>query len=57
MEDKQRHLDHLDGHFSAISTQLLKFDELQYDILTQMDPRILKKFDQVKAHIQVCRHN
>ena len=57
MEDKQRHLDQLDGHFSAISTQLLKFDELQYDILTQMDPRILKNFDQVKAHIQVCRHN
>lgn len=54
MEEKEGYLDKLDNDFSTLIGQILKFDELQIDILTQIDPQLLTKFDLVKAEIEVC---
>ena len=54
MEEKEGYLDKLDSDFSTLIGQILKFDELQIDILTQIDPQLLTKFDLVKAEIEVC---
>ena len=54
VEEKERYLDKLDSDFSTLIGQILKFDELQTDILTQIDPQLLTKFDLVKAQIEVC---
>ena len=53
MEEKEGYLDKLDNDFSTLIGQILKFDELQIDILTQIDPQLLTKFDLVKAEIEV----
>ena len=53
MEEKEGYLDKLDSDFSTLIGQILKFDELQIDILTQIDPQLLTKFDFVKAEIEV----
>ena len=57
MEEKERYLDRLDSHFGTLIKQIQKFDALQVDILTQIDPQILKKFDLVKANIEVSGHS
>ena len=54
VEEKEGYLDKLDSDFSTLIGQILKFDELQIDILTQIDPQLLTKFDLVKAEIEVC---
>lgn len=54
VEEKEGYLDKLDNDFSTLIGQILKFDELQIDILTQIDPQLLTKFDLVKAEIEVC---
>ena len=46
-------MDQLDDDFATLIAQILKFDELQYDILTQMDPQLLTKFDETTAEIEV----
>ena len=53
VEEKERYLDQLDDDFATLIAQILKFDELQYDILTQMDPQLLTKFDETTAEIEV----
>ena len=50
-------MDRLDSHFGTFIKHIQKFDALQVDILTQIDPQILKKFDLVKANIEVCSHS
>ena len=57
VEEKERYLDRLDDQFGALVKQILKYDASKYDILTLLDPRILTKFDLVKANIEVCRHS
>ena len=57
VEEKERYLDRLDDDFSTLIAQILKFDELQYDILTQMDPQLLTKFDETTAEIEVWSRN
>ena len=57
VEEKERYLDRLDDDFATLIAQILKFDELQYDVLTQMDPKLLTKFDETTADIEVWSHN
>ena len=57
VEEKERYLDRLDDDFATLIAQILKFDELKYDILTQMDPQLLKKFDKTRAEIEVWSRN
>ena len=57
VEEKERYLDRLDDDFATLIAQILKFDELQYDILTQMDPQLLAKFDETTAVIEVWSRN
>ena len=57
VEEKERYLDRLDDDFATLIAQILKFDELQYDILTQMDPQLLTKFDETTAEIEVWSRN
>ena len=57
VEEKERYLDRLDDDFATLIAQILKFDELQYDILTQMDPQLLTKFDETTAEIEVWSCN
>ena len=45
MEEKERYLDLLDNDFANVVKQIEKFDELQMDILTRIDPQLLTKFD------------
>ena len=54
VEEKEGYLNKLDSDFSTIIGQILKFDELQVDILTQLDPQLWEKIDLVKAVIEVC---
>ena len=56
-EEKERYLDRLDDQFGSLAKQINKYDESKYDILTLLDPKILTKFDLVKANIEVCRHS
>ena len=53
MEEKERYLDLLDKDFGSLVQQIEKFDELQMDILTKIDPQLLTKFDLVRANIEV----
>ena len=57
VEEKERYLDLLDDDFGSLIKQIEKFDELQIDILTQIDPQLLTKFDLVRANIEVCSSN
>ena len=57
MEEKERYLDLFDDDFGSLIKQIEKFDELQIDILTQIDPQLLTKFDLVRANIEVCSSN
>ena len=57
VEEKERYLDRLDDDFATLIAQILKFDELQYDILTQMDPQLLTKVDETTAEIEVWSRN
>ena len=50
-------MDRLDDDFATLIAQILKFDELQYDILTQMDPQLLAKVDETTAEIEVWSRN
>ena len=54
MEEKEGYLEKLDSDFSTIIGQILKFDELQVDILNQLDPHLRKKIDLVKEVTEVC---
>ena len=54
MEEKEGYLEKLDSDFSTIIGQILKFDELQVDILNQLDPHLWKKIDLVKEVTEVC---
>ena len=45
MEEKERYLDLLNNDFASVVKQIEKFDELQMDILTRIDPQLLTKFD------------
>lgn len=47
-------MEKLDSDFSTIIGQILKFDELQVDILNQLDPHLRKKIDLVKEVTEVC---
>ena len=53
VEEKERYLDLLDDDFGSLVQQIEKFDELQMDILTRIDPQLLTKFDLVRANIEV----
>ena len=53
VEEKERYLDLLDKDFGSLVQQIEKFDELQMDILTKIDPQLLTKFDLVRANIEV----
>ena len=57
VEEKERYLDRLDDDFATLIAQILKFDELQYGILTQMDPQLLTKVDETTAEIEVWSRN
>ena len=57
MKEKERFLNQLDNHFGTLVKQIQKFDALQVDVLTQIDPQIFRKFDLVKANIEVCGHS
>ena len=46
-------MDLLDDDFGSLVQQIEKFDELQMDILTRIDPQLLTKFDLVRANIEV----
>ena len=54
MEEKEGYLEKLDSDFFTIIGQILKFDELQVDILDQLDPHLWKKIDLVKEVTEVC---
>ena len=57
VEEKETYLDLLDDDFGSLIKQIEKFDELQIDILTQIDPQLLTKSDLVRANIEVCSRN
>ena len=57
VEEKERYLDLLDDDFGSLVKQIEKFDELQMDILTRIDPQLLTKFDLVRANIEVWSLN
>ena len=57
VEEKERYLDLLDDEFGSLIKQIEKFDELQMDILTRIDPQLLIKFDLVRANIEVWSLN
>ena len=57
MKEKERFLNQLDNHFGTLVKQIQIFDALQVDVLTQIDPQIFRKFDLVKANIEVCGHS
>ena len=57
VEEKQRYLDLLDDDFDSLVKQIEKFDELQMDILTRIDPQLFTKFDLVRANIEVWSLN
>ena len=50
-------MDLLDDDFGSLVKQIEKFDELQMDILTRIDPQLLTKFDLVRANIEVWSLN
>ena len=54
VEEKEGYLEKLDSDFFTIIGQILKFDELQVDILDQLDPHLWKKIDLVKEVTEVC---